>query len=529
MGKIKQLVLEYKDFFIKYKKQISFIVIALVAIFVRIYWFGKWPPFVNQDEASMGYDAWCVLTTGKDRFGMSFPVHFVAWGSGQNALYAYLSIPFIAIFGLNTFSLRIVQLIFSVISIFVIYLLVKKFKGTRAGLLSMAILAISPWHIMLSHWGLESNIFPALFLIGMYFTALATEKSHYIYWAALFFSICLYSYGPAYLVIPVFATICLIKFLIKKIIPMKNLIIAASIFILLSAPIFLFILINILNLETINIGPLTIPKLPANRMSELFGLNIVNAARNFLNIIIEQDDKQMLGVINGYGIFYLITMPFVIFGIAKKEKKIFDFILLSATVSSALLFFYYNNMISINNINALYIPLIIYAGIGLSEVRDKKLFLSILCCYCLMFVMFFSCYFSNSYGDKIKKDYRYDLPGVIIAAKELANGKEIYFIEETEFSAPYPIWTLYYQKISPEIFNSSLEYSETQDNAMFPAISHFDKYNFVYGEERKEEYKKDAVYIIHNDYLEEMSDNEKEKLLNNEVVFIGDFNIVKIG
>ena len=517
MEKIKQLTSEYKDFFIKYKKQISFITIVIVAIFVRVYWFGEWPPFVNQDEASMGYDAWCILTTGKDRFGMSFPIHFVAWGSGQNALYAYLSIPFIAIFGLNTFSLRIVQLIFAVISIFVIYLLVKKFKGTRAGLLSMAILAISPWHIMLSHWGLESNIFPALFLIGIYFTALATEKSRYIYLAAFFFSLCLYSYGPAYLVVPVFAIICLIKFLIKKIIPIKNLIIAAGIFILLSTPIFLFILINALNLETINIGLLTIPKLPANRMSELFGLNIVNVVRNFLDIIIEQDDKQMIGVISGYGIFYLTTMPFVIFGIAKKEKKIFDFILLSATISSALLFFYYNNSVSINNMNSLYIPLMIYAGIGLSEVKDRKLFLSILCCYCLMFVMFFSSYFNDSYGDKIKKDYRYDLPEAISAAEELANGKEIYFIEETEFSAPYPMWTLYYQKISPKIFNSNLEYYKAQENTMFPKISHFSKYHFVYGEERKEEYKKDAVYIIHNDYLEEISDEEREKILKSRL------------
>ena len=50
MGKIKQLTSEYKDFFIKYKKQISFITIVIVAIFVRVYWFGKWPPFVNQGQ-----------------------------------------------------------------------------------------------------------------------------------------------------------------------------------------------------------------------------------------------------------------------------------------------------------------------------------------------------------------------------------------------------------------------------------------------------------------------------------------------
>ncbi|MBR2279774.1 MAG: hypothetical protein IJ903_02445 [Ruminococcus sp.] len=78
----------------------------LLAATVRLVLFGSHPAGLNQDEASIGYEAWSVLHYGIDRNGLSVPVHFIAWGSGQNALYAYLLMPFIALFGLNVVTQR---------------------------------------------------------------------------------------------------------------------------------------------------------------------------------------------------------------------------------------------------------------------------------------------------------------------------------------------------------------------------------------------------------------------------------------
>ena len=50
----------------------------------------------------------------------------MAWGSGQNALYAYLSMPFIALFGLNVFSVRAVNLIFSLLTVIAVYSTLKQ-------------------------------------------------------------------------------------------------------------------------------------------------------------------------------------------------------------------------------------------------------------------------------------------------------------------------------------------------------------------------------------------------------------------
>lgn len=80
---------------------------------------------LNQDEASIGYDAWALLHYGIDRNGVSMPVHLIAWGSGQNAMYAYLSMPFIAIFGLTALSVRAVNLIAGIGTVASVYFICK--------------------------------------------------------------------------------------------------------------------------------------------------------------------------------------------------------------------------------------------------------------------------------------------------------------------------------------------------------------------------------------------------------------------
>ena len=97
-----------KNFVKLHREAVLFVLIFTLAALVRLVMFCDHPAGLNQDEASIGYDAWALMNFGIDRNGFSLPVQLVAWGSGQNVLYAYLSIPFIAVFGLNVFSVRIV-------------------------------------------------------------------------------------------------------------------------------------------------------------------------------------------------------------------------------------------------------------------------------------------------------------------------------------------------------------------------------------------------------------------------------------
>ena len=77
------------------KRHPLLILLFAVGALVRLWYAGGIPPGLNQDEASVGYDAYAILHYGIDRNGASLPVHLIAWGSGQNALYAYFSMPFI--------------------------------------------------------------------------------------------------------------------------------------------------------------------------------------------------------------------------------------------------------------------------------------------------------------------------------------------------------------------------------------------------------------------------------------------------
>src|SRR5690242_2861668 len=93
---------------VSYLAVIRGLAIACIAlgIVARVVDFGRVPPGLGQDEASIGYESWSLLHFGIDRNGISWPVHLVSWGSGQNALYAYFAMPFVA-FGLSPLTTRL--------------------------------------------------------------------------------------------------------------------------------------------------------------------------------------------------------------------------------------------------------------------------------------------------------------------------------------------------------------------------------------------------------------------------------------
>lgn len=71
-----------KKFIFKNKYPIILSIILLIGFGIRIIGISDYPNALNVDEASAGYDAYSILTTGHDRNGNFLPVYFVAWGSG---------------------------------------------------------------------------------------------------------------------------------------------------------------------------------------------------------------------------------------------------------------------------------------------------------------------------------------------------------------------------------------------------------------------------------------------------------------
>src|ERR1035437_1339725 len=146
------------------------LLIIIVAAFIRLYQIGKVPASPDWDEAALGYNAYSIMLTGKDEYGKFLPVVLQSFDDYKPALYSYLVIPFIKIFGLSVVAVRLPSVLFGALSILAIFFIIKELfdKGVTVGnikidsdilaLVTCFLVAISPWHIQFSRIGFEANV-----------------------------------------------------------------------------------------------------------------------------------------------------------------------------------------------------------------------------------------------------------------------------------------------------------------------------------------------------------------------------------
>lgn len=138
-------------------------VIIVIAVLLRFWSLGSVPSSPDWDEASLGYNAYSLLQTGKDEYGATLPLTLRSFNDYKPGLYAYTIIPFLLLFDLNLLAVRFPSALFGVITVIALFFLVKElFKNEKLALLSSFLLAISPWHIQFSRAGFEANIGLAL-------------------------------------------------------------------------------------------------------------------------------------------------------------------------------------------------------------------------------------------------------------------------------------------------------------------------------------------------------------------------------
>jgi hypothetical protein len=154
----------------------------IVGLLLRSYAFGAIPRGLNQDEASTAYDAYSLIHFGVDRHGFRLPVVLVSWGSGMYALASYLAAPFIGIFGLEVWSARLPHLLAGMAALPLFFVLVRDTIDLRTARIGVVLLAISPWHIMVSRWGLDSNLFPFVFLVATVLFVRSTRRPRPTWW-----------------------------------------------------------------------------------------------------------------------------------------------------------------------------------------------------------------------------------------------------------------------------------------------------------------------------------------------------------
>ena len=152
--------------------RLSKIILPLILIFafaIRIFGIEKSPPSLNWDEATLGYNAYSLLKTGKDEFGEKSPLNLRSFDDYKGAIYSYTVIPFIKLVGLNATAIRFPSVISGTIIVFLAYLFTLMFfKNYRIALLAAFLIAIEPWSLHFSRAAFEANLAVMLFLTGIY-------------------------------------------------------------------------------------------------------------------------------------------------------------------------------------------------------------------------------------------------------------------------------------------------------------------------------------------------------------------------
>ncbi len=173
---------------------------------------------MHQDEAINAWNAYCLLKTGTDQFGVPWPTfYFREFGGNRSTLFLYLLLPFQALGGLNVWTTRLPVALGGLLTILLLYYVASRLFDRTTGLAAAALLALSPLHVLMSRYGGELSLTPFLTLVPVAALLWAgfplrppggPEKAGPVPWrslaAGLLSGICCYGYPATRLFVPVF-------------------------------------------------------------------------------------------------------------------------------------------------------------------------------------------------------------------------------------------------------------------------------------------------------------------------------------
>ncbi len=200
------------------KRFSSFIVLAAIMILagvLRLWQLGAVPPSPDWDEASLGYNAYSILQTGRDEYGTWFPLSLRSFNDYKPPLYVYLAVPSVAVFGLTTAAVRLPSAIAGILAVLGTYVLVKElFQKTddreKVAMIASLLLAISPWHIQFSRIAFEANAGVTLNIYAVYFFIRGVKDKTGLMISAILFALAMYAYHSERIFVPLLVVLLFI-------------------------------------------------------------------------------------------------------------------------------------------------------------------------------------------------------------------------------------------------------------------------------------------------------------------------------
>ena len=482
------------------KYNIILISIVLLGIFVRIWDFGGVPAGVNQDGAMAAVDGKALADYGTDRYGTWLPAHLYAWGFGQmSSLLSYLIAIFVKFFGLNVITMRLPQLIVSILGGLFFYIFMKDNFGKNMGLLAVLFVAINPWHFVQSRWAVDCNLLPHLFMGGMCFFSkgLIKQKRRYTYLSMVFFAFCMYCYGVTIYSIPPLLACLSIYYCAKKRIKIRDIVISALFFLMISWPFILTMVFNYFKIPTMKLPFVTIQYFPNSIRSQdllFFSDNFLkqfwdNICSSFKTVVL-QDEGAPWNAIPGFGTMYHFTMPFAFVGIIGliKMKTNGNKALVVFSVMAGIFVGIVTKTVNINRVNIIFYGIMMFAVIGIYCVicEIKKAWLVSFVIYLMSFILMIGIYFT-SYASLISYYFHYGFGEALVEAEDtgadiiyISKNMKLYMISDegpTDNKNTNEILTLFYDETDSKYFqgktniNKGKEYLPYEQRFIYEDIS----------------------------------------------------------
>ena len=487
--------------------KIKLIIIILLAIVLR-FWNINSLPALNPDEAALGYNAYSLLLTGKDEHGQAWPIHFKSFGDYKPGGYVYMAMPFIKVLGLTPFAVRLPNLIFSVLTIFVLYKLILLLtQSSVLALYSSSVLSVSSWAIHFSRGAWESNTALFFIVLGIY---LFYKKSHLF---PLPLVIALYTYHSSRLIIPALFIILFFKY--YKQLLNKNTILSLIFSGLLCIPL-LFSFLNSGGTTRLAGVGLSADRGPLSRSEELLNqhpnfnyydriihnqrfLYILSWGQKYLshfdlNFLFLNGDDVPRSKSPEIGQLYLIELPLIILGVyhllAFQRSSALSFLIVSLLLVSPLASSLTFQAPSALRSLPLVIPLLILVSLGLNQIQVWLLKIACLptrqghwslfvSCFLVIGYLYSILYFLSSYFIHSPQKYAFawnrGFSDIIPIIKKNKNNYQNIYVTN-KYDQPYILY-LFFSKYDPVKIQNQIKLTPP-DKFGFSTVAQIDNITF---------------------------------------------------
>lgn len=519
------------------------ILVFVLAFLLRFSYLTDAPKGLYPDETAIGYNAYSILLTGRDEFGILHPLYFKSFDDFKLPLYIYSTSASIKLFGATDFSVRVTSALFGSLSIVFIYFLVFVLSRNKyIALLSSLFLTLNPWHLLFSRAGYEVNVATSLMLLGTLLFVISMKRNNNLslmLLSVLPFVLSVYTYSVTRLIAPLILIGLFIlyrksyKNSLKKILPVLLLFgigmipFAVSFFTLQSEQGFssqkdALLVGNAVKAQFIEtrsyftILPSAIQKLMFSYPAQLIFAYIKNLVSFFsagFYFVTGSDHPNQN--IHGMAMFYYFEFPLIIIGAYEGIKKRAAFIKPFA-VWLFVIFIFVSIIVSVPNGTRSYpvvIPFTVLSAFGFYVVvkrlillKNRALRLSSIAALVLLIVysyLYFLLSFFIRYPVESAKDWRSeDRRTVEFITKVQNRYSHIVFDDSAQF---FYTSLLYYGKINPFSYQSTAKY---KNNGLVTTLVGSGKYSFESIDWKNTDPQKGFLYITGKDNV------PKDKSLN---------------